>query len=490
MRQSIARILQGLSQRRLALRMLVVAAALVVLPASNPSLAAERPQAAAPKVTDALRLASGSIESLVQRVARSVVQVVVSGYQPLESNGRTDVALGRGRVIGSGMVIEAPGYVLTNAHVVAGAERIQVIVEGDGAQTLGHQTTRIVDARLLGVSDELDLALLKIDADDIPVLKLADYDEVRQGELVFAFGSPDGLRNSVSMGMVSSVARQVTVDSPLVYVQTDASINPGNSGGPLVDAAGDVVGINTFIQSLSGGSEGLGFALPSALIALAFPQLRDFGHLHRGLIGLTVQSVTSLIASGLRLPVGATLIAANVASGSPADEAGLRAGDVITSIDGTAVDRLTLAQLYVRLYGLRIGQMVRIDAVRGDTPMLVSAIAVENPHVCDRQALIDVRTALIEPLGILAAARSLPDDPPSSDDESVEPGVVVSARVDTGRPSDVSLERGDVIRAINGAPVATPAALRDAVEHVPLRGAIVLQVERDGRLGYVAFERE
>jgi len=459
-----------------------------MLAASAPCLAAT--SQATPKSTDQLRLASGSIEALVQRVAQSVVQVVVSGYQPVDSNGRTDVALGRGRVIGSGMVIESPGYVLTNAHVVAGAERIQVIVEGVGAQTLGHQTARIIEARLIGVSDELDLALLKIDADDIPVLRLADYDQVRQGELVFAFGSPDGLRNSVSMGMVSSVARQVTVDSPLVYVQTDASINPGNSGGPLVDASGEVVGINTFIQSLSGGSEGLGFALPSALIALAFPQLRDYGHLHRGLIGLTVQSVTSLIASGLRLPAGATLIAANVAAGSPADDAGLRAGDVINAIDGTAVAKLTLAQLYVRLYGLHAGQTIKIDAQRGDDPMTFSATAVETPHVCDRQALLDVRTALIEPLGILAAARDTSQDASSSDDGPVEPGVVVSARVETGHPPDVSLERGDVIRAVNGATVATPAALRSAVERVPVRGAVVLQVERDGRLGYVAFERE
>ena len=193
-------------------------------------------------------------------------------------------------------------------------------------QTLGRQTTRQVDARLVGVSDELDLALLKIDAPDVPVLPLADYDRLKQGELVFAFGSPDGLRNSVTMGMVSSVARQVNDDSPLVYVQTDAPINPGNSGGPLVNAAGEVVGINTFIQSASGGSEGLGFALPSALIALAYPQLRDFGHLHRGLIGLTVQTVTPLLASGLHLPADAALIAANVAPRQPRRHGRHRAG--------------------------------------------------------------------------------------------------------------------------------------------------------------------
>ena len=290
--------------------------------------------------------------------------------------------------------------------------------------------------------------------------------------------------------MVSSVARQVSADSPLVYVQTDASINPGNSGGPLVDASGEVVGINTFIQSASGGSEGLGFALPSALIALAYPQLRDYGHLHRGLIGMTVQSVTALMASGLQLPPDAMLIAANVAAGSPADQAGLQAGDIITAIDGTPVGSLTMAQLYLRIYALRAGQTVKIDAERGGTRKTMTATAVENPHVCDRQSLIDVRTALIEPLGIFASIRDASDDGPSSDGGTVEEGVVVSARVETGRPSAVPLERGDVIRSVNGAAVATPAALRAAVERVPLRGAVVLQVERDGRLEYVAFERE
>jgi len=439
---------------------------------------------------DALRLASGSIEALVQKVSKSVVQVVVSGYQPLDSNGRTEVALGRGRVIGSGVVIEESGYVMTHAHVVAGAERIQVILDHDDVQTIGRQSSRQVDARLVGVSDELDLALLKIDAPDVPVLPLANYDRLKQGELVFAFGSPDGLRNSVTMGMVSSVARQVSDDSPLVYVQTDASINPGNSGGPLVNATGEVVGINTFIQSASGGSEGLGFALPSALIALAYPQLRDFGHLHRGLIGLTVQTVTPLMASGLHLPADAALIAANVAQGSPAAEAGIEPGDIISAVDAQPVAGLTMAQLYLRLYALRAGQTVKIDLQRGETHRAATATAVEIPHVCDRQALIDVRNALIEPLGIFASAQPPAQDGPSSTDGPSDDGVVVTARVETGRPGAPPLARGDLIRAVNGVLVSTPAGLRAAVEHVPARGAVVLQVERDGRLEYMAFERE
>jgi serine protease Do len=468
----------------------VSSALMAALLVASPGWAAGPAQTVAAKPGDPLRLASGSIESLVQRVSRSVVQVVVSGYQPLDASGRTDVALGRGRVIGSGMIVEQPGFVLTNAHVVAGAERIQVILDSESVQTLGRQTMRTVDATLVGVSDELDLALLQIDAPDVPALRLADYDRVKHGELVFAFGSPDGLRNSVTMGMVSSVARQISDDSPLVYLQTDAPINPGNSGGPLVDAAGDVVGINTFIQTNSGGSEGLGFALPSALIALAYPQLRDYGHLHRGLIGLTVQTVTTLMAQGLHLPADAALIAANVAPGSPAADAGLRPGDVIAAIDHTPVATLTMAQLYLQLYALHAGQTIALDVERDGTRKTMTATAVANAHICDRQGLIDVRETLIEPLGVFASSRDRSEDGASGDDGGGGGGVVVSARVEMGKGAPVPLERGDLIRAVNGAEVATPAALRSAVERVPVRGALVLQVLRDGRLEYMAFERE
>jgi serine protease Do len=197
-----------------------------------------------------------------------------------------------------------------------------------------------------------------------------------------------------------------------------------------------------------------------------------------------------LIAAGLRLPAAATLIAANVAAGSPADGAGLRAGDVITAIDGTPVATLTLAQLYLRLYGLHGGQTVKIDGQRGDDPITFSPTAIESPHLCDRQGLLDVRTALVEPLGILATSRDAFDDALPTDDDEGPTGVVVSARVETGKRADISLERGDVSHAVNGDAVTTPAALREAVERVPLRGAIVLQVERDGRLEYVALERE
>ena len=172
-------------------------------------------------------------------------------------------------------MIDAEGYILTNAHVVSGAQRVQIVLPADNADgtlaTALSGKSSLLPARIVGLATELDLALLKVDGMKLPALPLATYSQVRQGETVFAFGSPIGLRNSLTHGLVSAVARQIDPDSPLIYVQTDAPINPGNSGGPLVNIRGEVVGVNTFILSQSGGNEGLGFAIPSATVTNGVP---------------------------------------------------------------------------------------------------------------------------------------------------------------------------------------------------------------------------
>src|SRR5712664_3652936 len=227
-----------------------------------------------------LRKLNESVDALIKKVSPSVVQILVTGYGPIESGerGSTAVVIGRQRAIGSGFVIDPAGYIVTNAHVVAGAQRVQVVVpEGasDGSlQAILAARTNIVPARVVGVARDIDLALLKVDNVKFTALSLASYRNVRQGEIVLAFGSPEGLRNTVTLGVVSSVARQTDPDSPMVYIQTDAPINPGNSGGPLVNVDGEVVGINTFILSQSGGNEGLGFAIPSNIVGVAYHQLR------------------------------------------------------------------------------------------------------------------------------------------------------------------------------------------------------------------------
>ena len=269
---------------------------------------------------DALQQLNVSVESLVSRVSLSVVQVLVSTYEPVDRRTDTDLVIGRQRSLGSGVVIDADGYILTNAHVVSNARRVQVVLAGtragDIASQSGARRGRRVDAQIVGLARDIDLALLKVEG-PLPALPIADSETVHQGALVFAFGSPQGLRDSVTMGVVSAVARQPDPDNPLVYVQTDAPINPGNSGGPLVNVNGELVGINTFILSESGGSQGLGFAIPSALVQIAYPKLRAYGHLHRGEVGLQFQSVTPALAAGLGLTQDFGPLVSDVIPGAP-----------------------------------------------------------------------------------------------------------------------------------------------------------------------------
>ena len=206
-----------------------------------------------PRPSDALHQLNDSIEALVQRISPSVVQIMVTGYGPTEDAGRGQTAdvIGKRQAVGSGVIVDPDGYIITNAHVVNGAEKIEVIVPppvapdapaaaGQDAQPKSYQ------ARIIGVTREIDLAVIKIEARGLPAVKIPEtMKPTKQGEMVFAFGSPEGLRDTVTMGVVSSVARQPDPDSPLVYIQTDTPINPGNSGGPLMDADGDLVGINT-----------------------------------------------------------------------------------------------------------------------------------------------------------------------------------------------------------------------------------------------------
>src|SRR6266436_4716198 len=216
------------------------------------SLSPNRVQAQG-RSTDELRRMNESVDGLIRKVSPSVVQILVSGYGQIEESehGNTGVVIGRQRAIGSGFIIDPSGYIVTNAHVVKGAQRVQVVLSSpnsDGSvDAVFSAKTSLVPARVIGVTSEIDLALLKVDVSGLRALKLATYRNLHQGESVFAFGSPEGLRNTVTHGIISAVARQTDPDSTMVYIQTDAPINPGNSGGPLVNVDGEVVGVDTFI---------------------------------------------------------------------------------------------------------------------------------------------------------------------------------------------------------------------------------------------------
>ena len=281
---------------------------------------------------DAIESFSASLESLSQRVNRSVVKIVTTGFGISEDSDSGNASLlTRQRATGSGVILTPDGYIVTNAHVIQGARRIRVQLPVSArAARLSHSITKpagtILDARIVGQDRETDIAVLKIDATDLPFLTLGDSRELRQGQLVMAFGSPLGLQNSASLGVVSAAARQLKEDSPMIYIQTDASINPGNSGGPLVDMSGRVVGLNTMILSQSGGSEGIGFAIPSDTLRNVYTQIRKEGHVHRGQIGASVETITPLLAAGLGLPQDWGVLVADATPDGPADKCRPEAG--------------------------------------------------------------------------------------------------------------------------------------------------------------------
>jgi len=443
---------------------------------------------------DALERMNDAIDALTRKVWPSVVQIMVSSYgaaREKDGGDETTVVLGRQESIGSGFVIDADGYIVTNAHVVANAQRIQLLLppeKADGSlATALTAKLRTVPARIVGLSSELDLALLKVDDLKLPALPLATYSQVRQGETVFAFGSPSGLRHTLTHGLVSAVARQVDPDSPLIYIQTDAPINPGNSGGPLVNIRGEVVGVNTFILSPSGGSDGLSFAIPSATIRTAVRHFRQYGQLRRQEIGMSLQTITPVMAGSLGLSRDYGLIVSDVWPNGPAEAAGLRVGDILVSVDGLPAENLPTVNYNFRLR--ESTDPVKLVVLRGTTNFPLSITPVEQKSGLDSVAnLADVEKSRVADLGILGVEI----DPRMVDAASGlrEPyGIVVAARA-AGARSEIPLLPRDVIRSLNNKKIYTLNQLRTTVQELERGSPVTLQVQRDGRLMFLSFTLE
>ncbi len=458
-------------------------AAAAIAAAASPSRAAPR---ASPGILHQL---NSAVEGVLARVSPAVVQISVTGYGPVEGEPGEGAPLARQHAIASGVIVDPDGYIMTNYHVVDGAQRIRVSLApagGEGSARDGSR--RVYEARVVGTHPEADLALLKIDAHRLPTLSIDGKRPVRQGELVFAVGSPQGLASTATMGVVSSVSRQAEVVSPMVYIQTDAPINPGNSGGPLVDVDGEVVGLNTFILSQSGGSQGLGFAIPASMVRLVYDSLRKYGHVHRTEVGASAQTITPPLAAGLGLPRDWGVVVSDVVPGGPAAVAGLAEGDVVDTLDGKPVD--SLAALSGALYLHAAEQPVQMKVLRGAKAVTIQIRGVESKHPVEQ--LVNLSRAedhLVAKLGVIGVEVSdeLRQLMPAL---RAGPGVVVAAR--TVEPSSIEsgLQTGDVIRAVNRAPVTTVPGLRKAVDGLTAGSPVVIQIDRAGRRRYLSFEME
>lgn len=439
--------------------------------------------------TDALHKLNESVDTLIKKVSPSVVQILVTGYGPVDSeHGNAAIVIGRQRAIGSGFVVDPDGYIMTNAHVVSGAQRVQVVLPTDttNSSLAGMLATRtnVVPARVVGVSREIDLALLKVDNIRLPALRIANYRNIRQGEVVMAFGSPEGLRNTVTLGVVSAVARQTDPDSPMVYIQTDAPINPGNSGGPLVNVDGEVLGVNTFILSQSGGNEGLGFAIPSGVVDVVYRQLRKFGHVHRTEIGISLQTISPLLASALKLPRNYGVILSDVLPDGPAAESGLKVGDILLSVDGHTAD--SVPYVGFRLLAVNPGDTVHLEVLRGSEHVAFDVKVIERTDNMDQiTTLADPEKNLVVPLGILGIEidKNIAQLTPELRDPF---GIIVAARSNAGG-SEVPLLAGDVIRMLNGEKMTTLDQLRATLKALAPGAPVVLQIQRDQKLMFLAF---
>ena len=468
----------------------IVVLATVAVLASSPYASA---QADRQEGDPDLRQLSDSFEALAERVGRAVVYITASGLRlspPTDVRGEPAVA--RERSAGSGVIVDSLGHIITNAHVVEGASRIRVQlaepVEGLlRGQSIVRPEGQSLDARLVGLDRETDLAVLRIDRTAPPYLDLGDSDALRAGQLVFAFGSPLGLENSVSIGVVSSAARQLRPEDPVIYVQTDAAVNPGNSGGPLVDTDGRVVGINTMILSQSGGSEGISFAVPSNIVRSVLDQIRTHGRVHRGLIGVKAQTITPTLAEGLGIDRTWGVVVSDVFAGSPAATAGLQIGDIIYSLDGKLMENAR--QFDVNVYGRPAGDTLQLQVVRGSELLELPVTVMERPGDVGLFAdMVSVEKNLVRELGILAMDLT---------DQMVallpglrgERGVLVVARAgNEGALS--SLVPGDVIYSVNKRPLGSLGDLRIALAGMNPGDGVVLQVERGGQLIFLPFEAD
>lgn len=410
-----------------------------------------------------------TLAPLLKEVTPAVVNISVSGHDNRRQNPLYDDPFFRrffnlpeqgpalpSQSVGSGVIVNAAkGYVLTNHHVVRNADQISVTL----------QDRRRFDAKLIGSDEGTDIALLKIDAKRLTDIEFGDSGSVEVGDFVIAIGNPFGLGQTVTSGIVSALGRSgINVDGYEDFIQTDASINPGNSGGALVDLDGRLVGINTAIIAPSGGNVGIGFAVPTHMARAVMEQLLEYGEVRRGRLGITIQDVTPDLSKALDLDTINGAVVTQVAPNSAAEEAGIKAGDVITAIDNRPVSGSASLRNLIGL--MRVGEKVSVTLLRDGRERTVRA------EIGKLQANT-LRGGESVPKLQGAVFRDLDPSHPLHGDVQ---GIVV-AEVEQGSPAwRNGLRDGDIILGVNRRPVTSVDAFANMLETAG--GAIALNILR------------
>lgn len=363
------------------------------------------------------------------------------------------------RGTGSGFIISADGLILTNHHVVDGADEIKVRLTDN----------REFKGKVLGSDAKTDIAVVKIDAKDLPYLTMGNSDELKVGEWVAAIGSPFGLDNTVTSGIVSAKSRKLPSDQYVPFIQTDVAVNPGNSGGPLFNMKGEVVGINSQIFSTSGGFMGLSFAIPSNLAMQIKDQLVKNGKVTRGRIGVVIQSVTQDLAEsfGMKTPKGA--IVSQVEKDGPAAKAGLQEGDIITAVNGRAID--DSVDMPVIIGSMAPGSIAKLSIIRNNKDMTLDVKVEEAPN--ESASSNASKTAAANKLGV--TVRPLNDEEKAKAETE---GLLVTES--TGAARKAGIREGDIIVNVNGVKIKKTDDLARVLEKN--KNLRVLVQRRDGRI--------
>lgn len=377
-----------------------------------------------------------------------------------------DVPDREARSLGSGFIIDESGYILTNNHVVAEADEVLVRLND----------RRELVAEVIGTDERSDIALLRVDADNLPVVKLGKSRDLKVAEWVMAIGSPFGFDHSVSVGVVSALGRSLPTENYVPFIQTDVAINPGNSGGPLFNLDGEVVGINSQIYSRTGGFMGLSFAIPIDVAMDVVAQLKESGHVSRGWLGVLIQDVTRELAEsfGMSKPSGA--LVAKVLEDSPAGKAGIKVGDVIVEYNGESVHYSS--DLPPMVGRSRVGTDAKLKVLRDGKTRTIKVRIAELPAEDDLvEASGKLQKIKTDRLGLSVSALS--DEQRKEFD--INAGGVVVEQVKSGAAAEAGIQRGDVIVKLNNRDVKDVNSFREMVDDLPTgRSVPVLVIRRSG----------